>query len=174
VLKRGIREHQHGRRERNDEPGNRTRKVGDWIRSEIRTRGKSSIRLGATCRFGRAIAALSMCQNRTIAEESIKNFSSARGRGIKIVEVIRLDPEMDPPVVTELIHKAIKKTHAVLEDPPPTVYFRGMKKGRAEYVFGYFIDDYGPQPARSDVLWRVIAEALPEWRDERLHWADPE
>lgn len=47
-----------------------------------------------------------------------------------------------------------------------------MKKGKAKYVFGYFIDDYGPQPARSD--WRAIAEALPEWRDEPLGWADPD
>jgi hypothetical protein len=67
-----------------------------------------------------------------LAEESIKNFSSTRGRGIKIIEVIRLDPGMDPPVVTELIHKVIKNTHARAGAAPANRIFRGHEEGQSK------------------------------------------
>jgi hypothetical protein len=66
-----------------------------------------------------------------LAEESIKNFSSTRGRGIKIIEVIRLDPGMDPPVVTEMIHKVIKNTHARAGAAPANRIFRGHEEGQS-------------------------------------------
>ncbi|CAN7448974.1 mechanosensitive ion channel family protein [Phyllobacterium sp. LjRoot231] len=146
-------------------------KVGDWIKVGDRDEGQVIDQTWRHVQIRTRDRCVLNIPNRAIADAPIKNFSSALGRGIKIIETIQLDPEMDRAVVTMSIHDAIVKTHGVLEDPAPTVYFRGMKMGQAEYMFCYFVDDYAPQPARSERLWRAIAEALPDRRDEPLHLA---
>ncbi len=144
-------------------------KVGDWIKVGDRDEGQVIDQTWRHVQIRTRDRCILSIPNRTIAESQIKNFSSALGRGIRIIETILLDPEMDPAVVTVSIHNAIVKTHAVLEDPAPAVYFRGMRLGQAEYMYIYFVDDYAPQPARNEILWLAIADGLPSRQDEPLH-----
>ncbi|MBZ9654304.1 mechanosensitive ion channel family protein [Phyllobacterium lublinensis] len=150
-------------------------KVGDWIKIGETHEGKVvdqtwrhvQIRMWDGCTLN--------VPNRVIAESTIKNLSSGHGRRICLAEVIRLDPEMAPDVATKMLLSAIRQTHAALEEPGPEVFYRGMKNGKAEYIFGYFIDDYGARLARNDKLWRAIAKAFPEWRDDPLPpWRKPQ
>lgn len=150
-------------------------KVGDWIRIGEKDEGKVIDQTWRHVQIRMWDGCIVNVPNRVIAESTIKNLSSGPSRRICVAEVIRLDPEMAPDVATKTILNAIRQSHAVLEEPGPEVFFRGMKYGKAEYVFGYFIDDYGARLSRNDKLWRAIAKAFPEWRDEPIPpWRKPQ
>jgi small-conductance mechanosensitive channel len=146
-------------------------KVGDWIKVGGSDEGQVIDQTWRHVQIQTRDRCILNIPNRAIAEASIKNFSSAFGHCIKIKETIHLDAEIDRSFATMSIHNAIVKTHGVLQDPAPTVFFTGMKFGSAEYTFVYFIDDYALQSARSEFLWRSITEALRDRPDEPLHLA---
>jgi small-conductance mechanosensitive channel len=146
-------------------------KVGDWIKVGDSDEGQVIDQTWRHVQIQTRDRCILNIPNRAIAEASIKNFSSTFGRGIKITDTIQLDAGIDAAVVTMSIYNAIVKTHGVLKDPAPTVYFTGMNFGHAAYTFVYFVDDYAPQPTRSEILWHAIAAALRDRPDEPLHLA---
>ena len=134
-------------------------KVGDWIYVDGLDEGKVIDQTWRHVQIRTRNHCVLNIANSVITGKSIRNYSTAQGK-IRICEPIHFNQSIDPSEMQTLLQDEIIKSNIVLQNPPPTVLFKGTAGDKFEYEISYFIDNYENKPIKSDALWKLIVQTI--------------
>lgn len=138
--------------------GNAVR-TGDWIKVAGYEEGRVEDITWRSTKLRSRDASLISIPNSAVSESLIHNFSYPDGIS-ELSVIVRVDPYHSPDHIRKLLLDAAIAADGVLENPGPTVRFRGIDGDAAAYGVGVSIRDYGRKGAVLESVWDRIWTAL--------------
>ena len=130
-------------------------RIGDWVKIGDCEEGQVVDMTSRTTKVQTRDYSMLSIPNTAVASSVIENFNYPDAR-FRVQFTLETVPIYHPERVQKILIDAVLATNGVLNDPLPTILFKGQGDSSAIYTVIFYINDYGKKFAYKQDVWKRV------------------
>lgn len=134
-------------------------RIGDWVKIGTLEEGRVIDMTWRMVTIETRDLIVLCIPNRSAADQTVHNFSYPN-TAVRITETIWFPQSEEPPVIQDLLLRALADTAGILTNPQPSALYRGAKEGVSEYSMRFYINDYKNKDNAIEAVWKSVIDHI--------------